>query len=82
MAMQDEYNSSRVESLMHAYKACKEAIAKVCETAPNSRDFSCQLTFNIARDDHRNRLDRLNAVARELTAVAQMIQRDNPYPKG
>ena len=82
MAMHDDYNRSRVKSLMHAYRACKEAISKVCETAPNSRDFSCQLTFNIARDEHYNRLDRLKAVANELTAVALMIQRDNPCPKG
>jgi hypothetical protein len=57
-----------------AAKAVAAAITMVQNAAPNGRDYQLKpLTFRFAQEEHLARLDKLEAVQRELESIALFI---------
>ena len=72
-------NGTSKDALLDGYidarEAIRAAIDKLCETAPNGRDYYPQGdgAFEKARDEHIARLKRLHDVATELGEIAERI---------
>ena len=63
------------DDLCEAYKALRDAYTALKRTAPNGRDYYPEGPESLDRAiaDHRHRLERIDEVCEELTAIAEAI---------
>lgn len=66
-----------LEGYLDALTALRDAHDALCKTAPNGRDYyvadTSGIAINIAMDEHRARLRKLDDIKKEIEAIAMAV---------